>query len=236
MSRHKVTRREFDSILAALRLSQHDSAWIADGDGMIRAIASEYGDPLTNEEIDALCEKLNLDGAPNQPELSASELQLVIDALEIVSPDNSEMGELANSLAVRFRRFQSGESDPLSNRPVKRTNVDALNEQVDMLLESLGTLRHAIRTVLARVDHTNIHTTIGDMHDTWELLRTAVQNRPKAERIASRGTESQSAESIIRGLDEVVKHLVDEADREEITQKEFAALNGYIQAAIRKLE
>ena len=66
MSRHKVTRREFDSILAGLRLSMHDSAWIADGDGMIRAIAEEHGDALTNEEIDALCQKLNLDGESNQ--------------------------------------------------------------------------------------------------------------------------------------------------------------------------
>ena len=51
--------RDLDTILAALRLWQHDSSHIADGDGALADIASEHGDPLTNDEIDALCERIN---------------------------------------------------------------------------------------------------------------------------------------------------------------------------------
>lgn len=39
-------------------------------------------------------------------------------------------------------------------------------------------IREAAETVLARVDHTNINTPIGDMGDTWNLLREAL---PSAE-------------------------------------------------------
>ena len=113
MSHHRITRRELDAILAGLRLSQCGSAWIADGDGSIIAIASEHGDALTNEEIDALCERLNLDYEPvfSVPALSKDELQLIVDALEIVSPDNSEVGAMANALAARFRRIQQTQGE-----------------------------------------------------------------------------------------------------------------------------
>ena len=42
--------------------------------------------------------------------------------------------------------------------------------------------------------------------------------------------------SLIQGLDEVVKHLVDECDRGELSSAEFAELNGYIHRAIKELE
>ncbi len=41
---------------------------------------------------------------------------------------------------------------------------------------------------------------------------------------------------LIKRLDEVVKHLVDEADRGELSNREFAELNRYLHAAIRGLE
>jgi hypothetical protein len=66
MSKHKkrdfhisITEREHATILAALRLWQKDAAHIADGDGSIIAIAEETGVPLTDREIDALCERIN---------------------------------------------------------------------------------------------------------------------------------------------------------------------------------
>ena len=54
-----VTPEEFDTILAGLRLWQRPEAHIADVDGALADIAQENGDPLTNEQIDALCERLN---------------------------------------------------------------------------------------------------------------------------------------------------------------------------------
>lgn len=54
-----VTAREHATILAALRLWQRDAAHIADGDGSIIAIAEEAGVPLSNKEIDVLCERIN---------------------------------------------------------------------------------------------------------------------------------------------------------------------------------
>lgn len=42
------------------------------------------------------------------------------------------------------------------------------------LMENAPQLLKAIRTVLARVDHTNKHTSIGEMRDTWDILREAV--------------------------------------------------------------
>jgi hypothetical protein len=54
-----VTAREHATILAALRLWQQDAAHIADGDGAILAIAEEAGDPLSNEEVDDLCARIN---------------------------------------------------------------------------------------------------------------------------------------------------------------------------------
>ncbi len=57
--RISFTEREHASILAALRLWQQDAAHIADGDGSILEIAEEAGDPLTNKEVDELCERIN---------------------------------------------------------------------------------------------------------------------------------------------------------------------------------
>jgi len=54
-----LDNREVDVILAALRLWQHDSAHIADGDGELIGMASEHGESLTNDEIDKLCERIN---------------------------------------------------------------------------------------------------------------------------------------------------------------------------------
>jgi hypothetical protein len=54
-----ITERELATILAALRLWQQDTAHIVDGDGSLIAIAEEAGDPLTNQEIDELCERMN---------------------------------------------------------------------------------------------------------------------------------------------------------------------------------
>lgn len=53
------TPREFDTILAALRLWQIDSAHIADGDGSLQDIATEHGEALTDEEIDRMIENMN---------------------------------------------------------------------------------------------------------------------------------------------------------------------------------
>jgi len=50
---------ELDTVVAALRLWQHESSHIADGDGALADMASEHGDALTNKEIDALCERIN---------------------------------------------------------------------------------------------------------------------------------------------------------------------------------
>lgn len=35
-------------------------------------------------------------------------------------------------------------------------------------------LLEALQTVLSRVEHTNIHTPIGEMQDTWQILRAAI--------------------------------------------------------------
>jgi hypothetical protein len=54
----RVARREFDTILAALRFYQEG---LANGEvaRAIAAISSEHGKPLTIEEIDTLCERIN---------------------------------------------------------------------------------------------------------------------------------------------------------------------------------
>jgi hypothetical protein len=59
-----VSSRELDTILAALRLWQRESAHIADGDGGILEIAEEHGDSLTNADVNELCERLNCEVAP----------------------------------------------------------------------------------------------------------------------------------------------------------------------------
>jgi hypothetical protein len=51
--------REVDTILASLRLWQHESSHIADGDGALADMASEHGEALTKTEIDGLCEAIN---------------------------------------------------------------------------------------------------------------------------------------------------------------------------------
>jgi hypothetical protein len=57
--RISFTEREHASILAALRLWQRDAAHVANGDGSILGIAEEAGNPLTNKEVDELCERIN---------------------------------------------------------------------------------------------------------------------------------------------------------------------------------
>lgn len=57
--RISLTEREHAAILAALRLWQQDAAHVADGDGSILGIAEEAGDPLTDREVDELCERIN---------------------------------------------------------------------------------------------------------------------------------------------------------------------------------
>jgi DNA polymerase III delta subunit len=53
----RVSAREFDTILAALRLYQeHEPGEIRTE---VQEMASEHGKALTNEEIDALCERIN---------------------------------------------------------------------------------------------------------------------------------------------------------------------------------
>jgi hypothetical protein len=61
------TPRQTDTILAALRAYQDPGRC----DVLVAAseIASEHGDPLSNSEIDALCEKINLGPEP-QPEIN----------------------------------------------------------------------------------------------------------------------------------------------------------------------
>jgi hypothetical protein len=54
-----VTEREFDTIIAALRLWQTDGAHIADGDGSIIKLAEEHGQSLSNAEVDELIERIN---------------------------------------------------------------------------------------------------------------------------------------------------------------------------------
>ena len=55
-----LTPREFDTILAALRLFQRPQAWLANyGDVDITDIATEHGDIMTSEEVDELCERHN---------------------------------------------------------------------------------------------------------------------------------------------------------------------------------
>lgn len=53
----EITEREFDTILAALRLWQSEPFGSAVCD--IREIASEHGEPLNAAEVDELCVKLN---------------------------------------------------------------------------------------------------------------------------------------------------------------------------------
>jgi hypothetical protein len=57
--RAEFSAREWDTVLAALRLWQTESAHIADGAGFIASIAEEHGDPLTNAEVDRLIERIN---------------------------------------------------------------------------------------------------------------------------------------------------------------------------------
>lgn len=52
----RVSAREFDTILAALRARQ-GTAYTSVQE--IEEIAREHGDPLTTEEIDQFCERIN---------------------------------------------------------------------------------------------------------------------------------------------------------------------------------
>lgn len=58
-TRIALTAREFDTVIAALRLWQMPSAHIADGTGELADMAEENGEALTNAEIDALVERIN---------------------------------------------------------------------------------------------------------------------------------------------------------------------------------
>jgi hypothetical protein len=50
---------EIDTVLAALRLWQIDSAHIADGTGALADMSEEHGDALSKTQIDDLCERIN---------------------------------------------------------------------------------------------------------------------------------------------------------------------------------
>ena len=62
-----VTAQERDTILAALRLWQCDSAHIADVDGSLADIAAEHGDALTDKDVDGLCERINAGDPKSSP-------------------------------------------------------------------------------------------------------------------------------------------------------------------------
>lgn len=70
MKTHTIKPRELDMILAALRLWQipaaHNAVPQAQNEHLY-AIAEDSGDELTNEEIDALCERLNCEGRELKP-------------------------------------------------------------------------------------------------------------------------------------------------------------------------
>ena len=65
MSRDTLSDRERDTVLAALRLWQHalDGDVVLTGEGslqeLVDEIASDNGAPLSPNEIDSLCERLN---------------------------------------------------------------------------------------------------------------------------------------------------------------------------------
>jgi hypothetical protein len=52
----RVSLREFDAILASLRARQGTAPTSVQE---IEGIAREHGEPLTNEEIDGLCQRIN---------------------------------------------------------------------------------------------------------------------------------------------------------------------------------
>lgn len=88
--------------------------------------------------------------------------------------------------------WQVGDRDPIDNtlpvidsvpNPAKRSLLASIHPRPHYvndqkanacLIASAPELLEACKTVLARTDHTNIHTTIEDMRDTWELLRVAI--------------------------------------------------------------
>lgn len=48
------------------------------------------------------------------------------------------------------------------------------DEETARLTAFARNLLEASQTVLARVSHTNIHTTLAEMQETWDLLREAI--------------------------------------------------------------
>lgn len=64
MNRIEVNDREFHTILAALRWWQEGGASECSHDGMIDEIVSNGGEvePLTVDEVDVLCERINEGG------------------------------------------------------------------------------------------------------------------------------------------------------------------------------
>ena len=73
----KFTQQEFDTVIASLRLWQHDSAHIADGDGAIMDIAEDHGQALCPIEIDELIERVN--AGVNEPTSSVTVEELAKD-------------------------------------------------------------------------------------------------------------------------------------------------------------
>jgi hypothetical protein len=75
--RAEFTNREWDTVLAALRHWQQDRSRIENigmdstcSDSMEYAqweIATDHGNPLTNEEVDGLCERINCPPEPHTP-------------------------------------------------------------------------------------------------------------------------------------------------------------------------
>lgn len=65
--RLKMTRQEFDHVLAGLRLLQRSLEWSSDGAKLppgIRQIVTNDGkhEPLSSEELDGFCELINTGG------------------------------------------------------------------------------------------------------------------------------------------------------------------------------
>lgn len=57
----KISPREYDTIIAALRRHQWAIQGRYDFEGILDSIASEHGDPLTPREIDTLVNKIQFD-------------------------------------------------------------------------------------------------------------------------------------------------------------------------------
>jgi hypothetical protein len=65
----EFTPREWDTVLAALRLWQQDNDAVETHDvhGELLELAREHGEPLDNVEVDKLCERINCPPEPHTP-------------------------------------------------------------------------------------------------------------------------------------------------------------------------